>query len=306
MSEANSRPKSAQGKLTWVPVVAVVIASTGAAMWLLEPYLDGFVVWMPHAVGLVAAWAVTLRTRMTWRVKLLFGGLCSIGLVLAALTPFPTAILMGAGATLVVIDAPVWSFLRRDWVGTALSSLALVVTFLVLRGWYVELREDYRAGRIYYRLAYFPEACWQFHDKTGHARASIEDLVQAGIIEDDPAFLKTFLLGALDDRFFERDSWASVSPDFLCAYRPQGYEDASGAWLVVDMSQRVHGEAAREVVQWVSDQREAITWLDGSFPLPELERIAATDGRRGRMASVILKYRTARQLGRDTPEDVKR
>jgi hypothetical protein len=262
---------------------------------------------MPHAVGLAAAWAVTLRARMAWWVKLLFGGLFSVGLAVAALTaPLPTAIWMGFWATVVVIVAPVWSFLRRDWAGTALSIVALVATSLLVGWLYVGLRGAQRWGRVFYTLHSFPGAVSEFREKRGHVPQAVEDLVQAGVMGGDPAFLKTFFLAPLDDRFFERDSWASVSPDFLCAYRVQGYEDAPGAWLVVNMLYGTYPEAPREVVQWVTDQREAITWLEESFPLPELERLAASDGRRARMASVVLDHRRAKQVKQGSPKDTGR
>jgi hypothetical protein len=124
----------------------------------------------------------------------------------------------------------------------------------------------------------------EYQGNTGHAPHSVEELSGA------PS--SGFVLAPLDDRFWDDYLVRGMCQDMMAAYCTQPVP-GSDKWSWVRIwDHQVQQAPPAEVLQWVADQREAITWLDESFPLADLERIAQTDsGRRGRMASAILGYR---------------
>jgi hypothetical protein len=131
---------------------------------------------------------------------------------------------------------------------------------------------------------------------TGHAPQSVDEIVAARIrVGSWPEFV----LAPLDDRFWDDYLIANMGDEMLAAYCTVHFP-GSDTWTYIGLWTHQYQESTpAEVLRWVADQREAITWLDESFPLADLERIAQTDnGRRRRMASAILGYRREKAEGK--------
>jgi hypothetical protein len=203
-------------------------------------------------------------------------------------------------ATLLAAAALTDTVLRHNRRGVAWSAVSLAVSGMVLLPsilWFWrDMREYYRAAREYWTTAQVRYAVVEYYDLYKHAPKTLDDLLGAGLLKGGVEFLHTYFLAPLDDQLLQSDLWQVPQNeslyDILVAYRPAGEEGVPGAWLYVDGQGHVGTLPPLEVVEWLKDQREAMTWLDESFPLADLERIAQTDsGRRGRMGSAILGYR---------------
>jgi hypothetical protein len=169
------------------------------------------------------------------------------------------------------------------------------------------MHEFEQSTREYWTTVQVHYAVVEYYDSYKHAPKTLDDLIRAGLLKGDVDFLHTYFLAPLDDRFLDSGLWLWQVPDkdiwydILCAYRPAG-EGGERGWLYVDEWGHAGNLRPPDVVEWLRDQREAITWLDDSFPLADLERIAQTaTERRGRLAKAILGYRRE-QAAKKAPE----
>ena len=248
-----------------------------------------------------------LRRRTRWFAMgiLLLALLPPVGIVLArydldlplflvrSLRPGYDAAGLALLALVLAVIALLDSARLRDRLPVVLCGLGIMtsISYLVFLGRGVE-----RAGRnaeAVTGLVQIKDGLYAFFLETGRVPSSVEELVDAGILQGDAkSWARKFVLAPLDTAFCYGPFSHKIQDEVLVAYCTD-YPDASKEWLCLHYSR---GTApvlpSSEVLQWVADQREAITWLDESFALADLERIAQTaSGRRGRMASAILGYR---------------